>query len=408
MRSFSRTILISGLALCLHNTSVSAAILQSGDVLPVPVNPSADFFVGSFGTGNFTINGGSSQTNTNGRVGDQVGSLGVANVTGSGSNWVNNAELFVGSFGTGNLTIQNGGSVSSTNGKVGDQIGSSGAVNVEGVGSSWANNAELFVGSAGTGNLVIHNGGTVLNTNGKIGDQAGSFGSVLVSGSDSSWNNSTELFVGSFGTGDLVIQDGGSVTNTNGKIGDQAGSQGSAKVTGAGSNWNNDTDLFVGQLGSASLTIDDQGTVDVTNTARVSSAGTLNLGIGKLTAHDLELDGILSIVLSDEGNGILDIANSAVLGGTLEFSFLDSFIPDVGDSFTFLQAGNVTGLFDQIIFPDLVSGGLFDFIFDSSSAWFEVTSSPDSTSVPAPMPLPLILFSFIMAVLFHKKPYRIT
>lgn len=394
MKLLSPILFAAGFAFSLQSIPAAANLVSSGDVLPIPANPSADFFVGNSGTGHFTINAGSTQTNTNGRIGDQAGSDGTAIVTDTGSGWINTAELFIGSFGTGDLTIQNSGSVSNTNGKIGDQIGATGTVTVNGPGSVWTNNAELFVGSAGNGSLSIENGGAVTSTNGKIGDQSGSQGMVTVTDAGSSWINSAELFVGSFGSGDLIIQNGGSVSNTNGKIGDQAGSDGSVTVTGSGSNWTSTADLFVGQQGTAELTIENGGAVEVTNTARVGEQGTLNLAMGELSALDLQLEGVLNILLSDQPAGIFDIGNTALLGGTLEVNLLNSFMPEVGDSFTFLYANTINSSFDHYLFPQL-DQGIFEFTSGNGYASLRVSA--------VPLPAPVILLASALVSLFIAR-----
>ena len=141
-------------------TSTRAAILSSGDDRVANGRIGIDFL------GYLTVNGGSTQNNTDGLVGVNPGSHGSATVTGAGSLWSNTDFVMVGNYGTGQLVISDDGPVHNTDGYIGYSGSSSGTVTVSGPGSLWHNSQFLDIaGSAGTaggtGVLEVDSGGTV-------------------------------------------------------------------------------------------------------------------------------------------------------------------------------------------------------------------------------------------------------
>jgi T5SS/PEP-CTERM-associated repeat protein len=121
-----------------------------------------DLGVGYLRSGSLTIQGGIAVASTDGLIGYQSGSTGIATVSGAGSTWTNTGILCVGFSGNGTLNITKGGVVSDTSGYIGFSSGSSGVVTVDGTGSIWTTNSGfLFVGDLGSGTLNITNGGSV-------------------------------------------------------------------------------------------------------------------------------------------------------------------------------------------------------------------------------------------------------
>ncbi|EXJ16062.1 hypothetical protein D779_0686 [Imhoffiella purpurea] len=78
----------------------------------------------------------------------------------------------------------------------------------------------------------------------------------------------------------------------------------------------------------------------------------------------------------------LDIGGQAsILGGTLEISFLDGYLPKEGDTFEFLLAdGGVSGSFDSFLCDNC---GALDFSFDYGSNYMKLIAG-SSTTVPLP------------------------
>jgi T5SS/PEP-CTERM-associated repeat protein len=247
-------------------------------------------------------------------------------------------NIGVGYEGTALLLISGGVAVESQSGYLGYKAGSSGTAFVVGEGSEWNNSGGLTVGRWGEGTLNIEGGGVVTNTNsGYIGYY--SVGTVTVAGEGSEWNNSESLSLGYYGEGTLNIASGGVVSDTNGWIGHY--SVGTVTVTGEGSVWNNSEDLYVGYLGEGTLNITDGGVVNIAGTTTLNNS----------TLH---------IELSDTTSGPSLITDSLELGGTLEISLADGFLPALGNTFDILDFNTVSGSFSEMNLPALEDGLLWD------------------------------------------------
>jgi T5SS/PEP-CTERM-associated repeat protein/autotransporter-associated beta strand protein len=241
-------------------------------------------YLGEAGTGTLSITNGGVVSSGRFIIGDNVGSSGIATVSGSGSMWVNNVVCFVGYSGTATLNVTSGGTVSDSQASIGEAGGSNGTGTVDGAGSTWTQSGSVTVGGDGTGTLNITNRGTVLSTDptfggGVIGRNPGSSGMANVSGDGSNWTMHGPLsiadgFAGTTGT--LQIMNGGAVADSYSVLGGSGGS-GTATVSGAGSTWTNNGNLFVGSNnGSGMLTITQGG--------RVSSA-TGYIGFGSSSSN---------------------------------------------------------------------------------------------------------------------------
>lgn len=106
------------------------------------------------------------------------------NEVGSSPPSVNNDIIVIGDFTTGTLNILDGGRVTGTKGYIGNNAGSSGIVNVSGTSifnvSSWTSSDSVYIGHGGTGELNISNGGTVSAPEINIAFLAGSIGSLNI------------------------------------------------------------------------------------------------------------------------------------------------------------------------------------------------------------------------------------
>ncbi len=262
--------------------------------------------VGTSGTGTLSITHGGSVSNTNARVGSIAGSVGAVTVDGAGSKWINNDFLSVGSDGTGTLSITQGGSVSSTNAWVGSGADAVGSVKVDGVGSKWSNSDDLVVGSDGTGTLSIAHGGSVSNTKAWVGSVAGSVGAVTVDGAGSKWINSDTLIVGSYGVGTLNVTNGGSVSNTDGWVGAFAGSAGAVTVDGANSTWTN-RNLYIGSSGTGTLAVTNGGSVSSDQGVIGIDAG--SVGMVMIDGPNSTWNSNYGVYVGLSGTGALTIAN---------------------------------------------------------------------------------------------------
>lgn len=134
-------------------------------------------------------------------------------------------ELIIGRAGSGDwgqMNIINGGVVTSSSGRVGiSQAVGVGIVNIDGANSAWINSGELTVGESGSGTMNILSGGVVSDTTGYISrfmpsSYSARHSYVTVDGVGSSWNNSDSLYVGGDGVAEggaasLAVSNGGSV-----------------------------------------------------------------------------------------------------------------------------------------------------------------------------------------------------
>jgi hypothetical protein len=107
------------------------------------------------------------------------------------------------------------------------------------------------------------------------------------------------------------------------------------------SEWNNFSPLSVGSSGTGTLNIEDGGVVNVAWTTTLNNS----------TLH---------IELSDLTSGPSLITGSLELGGTLEISLADSFLPELGTTFDMLDFNTASGIFDYLNLDVLEDGLLWN------------------------------------------------
>ncbi len=282
------------------STNNTVVVSGSGSQL----NNTTNLTVGYGGDGNqLTVEAGATVTNLNSFIGHRLdaassSNFNTATVTGAGSLWTSTGTFYLGDYGTNNaLNLADGGKVSVVEAAqdmvVGNTVGSTGnSLTVTGSGSEFANDATFYLGKAGGGNtLMVEQGGLMTTRNARIGGDATSSGNMAtVTGAGSNWNISgTALRVGSLGSSNsLSILDGGTVTVDTGRtfVGYGAGSNNnSILVSGTGSSlsvW----DLFVGRLGTNNtVTVAAGGLLLADNIIlgeQAGSSGTLQIGTGGL------------------------------------------------------------------------------------------------------------------------------
>jgi T5SS/PEP-CTERM-associated repeat protein len=308
--------------------------------LNLEVDGTGSIGVGYEGTALLHISGGVKVESAYGYLGYKAGSSGTAFVVGEGSEWNNSGDLRVGLYGEGTLNISDGGVVTNMAGYLGYYSDSVGTATVTGEGSEWNNSYSLYVGSyGGEGTLNIESGGVVSSRlHSHIGYDSDSVGTVTVTGEGSEWNNSETLYVGNEGEGTLNIESGGVVSNTSGYVGYLSDSVGTVTVTGEGSEWNNSEFLVVGQRGNGTLNITDGGVANAVGTTVLWSNSTLH------------------IELSNPTSGPSLFTDVLYLGGILEISLADGFLPELGNSFGILDFNTVSGSFAEMNLPVLVGG----------------------------------------------------
>lgn len=263
----------------------------------------------------------------------------------------------------GNLVIRSGGSLDSGTSYIGDALGAVGSAAISGVGSRWTIAGELLVGNGGDATILISSGGSLANDAAQIGQLAGSSGRATVTGAESTWTSSVNLVVGGHGSGALTIADGGTVQVLSGQrrisIATDAGSTGTLNIgssagapaapgsidaseivfgSGAGSiNFNHtDTNHVFLPVISGSGTVDQRaGTTTLTGDNSYTGAtslrgGTLRLagtssGTGRtaVSGGTLVVDGISRSTTNIQsggalrGDGRIEAAVAVENGGTL-------------------------------------------------------------------------------------------
>ena len=308
------------------------------------------------GNGALTIAAGAMLVSNGGiatELGRNPGSTGVVTVTGQGSTWNNNRNLIVGLNGVGTLNVENAGSVFSASGYIG-----MGSATVTGAGSRWTISGDLTVTQAGP-TLRVHNGGSVSSRNGLIGTLAGAVGSATVSGAGSIWAMTQKLSIGgdlpagtNGGNGTLSIDAGGSVSVAQdatlfslGQLRLQGGTFSTSAVNfqGAGGQflWTSGT-LHVG-IYNGNLTNPSGGIL-----APGSSVGS-TLVVGEYTQEpgatlDIELGG----TLVNSEYDFVNVTGTAWLGGQLNLTLINGFVPTSAQTFTIFQAASLLNDFSNV------------------------------------------------------------
>lgn len=325
----SKALSVIALTSFLISPSVSALTIDAGETVSVPETQSSpwetsNLIVGSTGSGTLLIEDEGKVISTGiAYIGQATGSIGVAEVSGTGSLWDNNKYLSIGHSGNGLLTINDGGIVKSHSGYIGTN--GTGIVEVSGAGSEWNNwygkisstYSYIYVGYSGNGSLIISDGGALNHSQGSIGTNVGATGVALVTGIGSQWNNDSNLRIGEYGNGMLTITEGGTVTSAHTSIGLYTGSTGVVNVAGSGSHLDLQSiyTLTVGNAGDGTLTISEGGEITSrfgTIGSAAYSTGVVNVtGSGSLWTITYNSGNAFTV--GNAGNGALTISE----GGTV-------------------------------------------------------------------------------------------
>jgi T5SS/PEP-CTERM-associated repeat protein len=345
----------------------------------------------------------------------------ITTITGKGSQWNNTQQqLTIGYDSAGTLNIEKGGVVSSvvgtsssvTSGLLGVS-GGSGTLLVSDAGSQWNQNGGFRVGFNSTGSMTISNGGVVNDVAGSIGYESGANGQATVTGSGAVWNNSATLDIAPGAAGTLSIAKGGLVTvgtsTTPGAATLATG--GTLKISAGGTLGILDAGSFTQSGGTA--TIDGSfaspgmaqgaggtifaagaGTFNVTGGSLFGNNGSIAANVtvagGSVTPADsLEETGMLTVNgdytqtsagtlivnLADETKfDELNVDDDAVLGGTLNIGLLSGFVPNVGDTFSIINAGSISGTFSNVQGTGINSSEHFTVQYNPTSVVLQVVA----------------------------------
>ncbi|MBP7747528.1 MAG: hypothetical protein KA383_15540 [Phycisphaerae bacterium] len=300
--------------------------------------------VGRYGTGELEVLAGAdvrsfksdSPTSSSALIGMYAEGVGVATVSGGGSRWDQDGVFTVGWFGDGTLHIDSGGQITNgLDGILGRMPGSNGIATVTGAASLWDVGGTLSLGG--------------------LPDSAGGSGTLNVNDEAVVWAHS-RLLLWSAGT---VSLNGGSVT-----VG-----------TAAGGGTANTVELTTG----GTL----QGVGTITGNVR-NTAGTVAPGIptGRLhVAGDfvqqaagtlrIELGGYDAATTHDQ----LQIDGTATLGGTLNVTLANDFVPVAGDSFVVLTGALAGTQFDVVNLPTGIPGVQFGVVYAPQSVTIVVSAT---------------------------------
>jgi T5SS/PEP-CTERM-associated repeat protein len=343
-------------------------VTVEGTVAGDPEEPSvlnlSSMVVGGAGDGRLTIKSGAKANTFAGAiVGNLLSLTGGGAVTVDGAGWDVFQELTVGNFGDGNVDIINGGSV--TVGKeqqpgVGQMyIGKNNSgLPTHGIVTVDSNSLlrvldDLTVADKGTGTLHIKNGADVENEESIIGFDIGSNGTVIVD--NATWLSRKDLTVGLLGTGMLDIRNGGVVASAGTvRIGPNGTLKGIGTVTKSG------LTMLVENNGTVASG-SSPGTLNIDGNYTQGSAGKLQIELASATSHD-----------------VLAVTGQATLGGTLEITLLNGYMPAPTDTFNFLSSASRTGTFGNVV----VAGntGTFNVVFTATGV--TLSSFTPTTGLP--------------------------
>lgn len=320
---------------------------------------SESMVIGNSGAGSLHINSGGQVSSTVAILGRYFGSKGTTTITGNNSILHNSNLLIVGSLGEGTLSITASGQMSSTNVRIGYRNSSTGIATVSGSGSVWNNSGWLNVGDDATGSLIISGGGSVNNDLGYVGWFPNSTGIATVTGTDSIWTNSTALSVGRYGNGTLQIEEGGKVFSASGGIGISHSSTGTVRVTGIGSTWDISEGMGIGGRGDGVLVIESGGRV-------INTTGYIGHGRDQSGASGgsgvVTVSGVGSIWENSGSLYVGGYSNESLDPGSLKV--LNNARADIGGTLKIWSTGDVTldgGFIDAGVI-DHTDGGTFNFI----------------------------------------------
>ena len=271
--------------------------------------------IGNFGTGVFNQTGGTHTVTNSLSIGDQTGSSGTYNLSGTGA--LTAGYEIIGFGGTGEFNQSGGTNTVSNRLTLGFSTGSTGTYNLSGTGALTAYDEQI--GFYGTGVFNQTGGSNTVTNNLYLGDTYGD-GTYNLSGGtlDVTGNiiNSVEKGALNIDGGTLTMVGGGSISVEFFRVGNTADSTGSHTLTTGNSiltNWEH-----IGNSGSGTFT-QTGGANNVTNIlilgANSGSSGTYNLsGTGILDAFT-ETIGLDGNGYFDQTSGSNTVINSLFLGG---------------------------------------------------------------------------------------------
>lgn len=274
------------------------------------------FIVGKSGEGRVTVENGGRLHTAGGNLGESRGN-GFVSISGSNSLWESTSGITVGVSGTlgqrqGELRIEGGGTAISTNGRLGSQADSNGIATVTGNGSAWSLSEDLYVGYSGSGNLNVADGGLIQASNIHFGYREAGIGDGTITGGGRLLASTGTVTIGEEGDGTLTVSDGGKVTTRYLDLATGADSGGTLIITGSGSEFISKNRATVGAQGTGNLQVTDGGKFETYSLMVVGNSDGA-AGYVTVTGENASLNtGGLSVGYKG-GEGVVMVEEGAVL-----------------------------------------------------------------------------------------------
>lgn len=309
----------------------------------------------------------------------------------------NLAEVFLSGGelgGTGSKNVN--GLLNWTGGSLGTRFNSAGVLNLNGGVAITGSNTKTFAGGTynnlgtltwtGTGNLNVNTGGTFNNLLGATFDIQNDADVTRSNGAMSFFNDG--LLVKSAGSGETLYSVSFS-SFTNRSTGVVEVASGTLRIATTFPATPGTIRLDGGTLRlSNTLTLQADGVLEgagtiltsVTNGGRVqlggSSAGLLTIdgNYTQLSTGDLQMQ--IGGPLADVDYDHLHVTGSVTLGGILNVTLIDNFVPRPGDTFDVVTYASHVGTFETVNLPTLVPGQNIDVVYTESAVRLVARSLP--------------------------------
>jgi T5SS/PEP-CTERM-associated repeat protein len=417
-----------------------AAITQTGDVLPDPIEPFQDVYVGNMGIGSLRIDGGSTlESGTYVTIGNDIYGIGFATVSGPGSRW-SFGRVVVGDQGVGRLAVLDG-AVVETSGNysaVGGSAESNGTVLVDGLGSVLSTHGPFDVGVEGVGLLQVSGGAIVsvpsdyteIGAHGRVELDGGLLRTASLSNNgtitghgtvqilnDQSLQNNGQIEAGNgqkltfifnpsyynpqFRNLGVISVDGGELDLSDVQVENIGGMynpyisggiflrNGVIRFPSSQNEGLRNLDRFVASGGVNEVYgwVENQREMLVTNESTLVFHGGADFYNGELVIHsgstvellgDTQLQGDVYLEIGDEnGPTPIQALGQLYVCADLHVGLSEAYAPQVGDLFPLVHGPDVGGIFDDPELPDLPFGMLWQLDQNSSSIQLQIIATPD-------------------------------
>ncbi|WP_438005427.1 hypothetical protein WME89_42990 [Sorangium sp. So ce321] len=262
-------------------------------------------------------------------------SVGVVDVIGYGTRWINNGTLDMGAAeAEGFVNIRRGAQVTTDDLNVGARIDGIGNVLVEGYDATLTSRSTTLLPRRGVGRIELRQGASFFSNNVYFGSYPSSLGIARVMGSATRWITTGEFVIGGGGVGTVDVYRGELFT-ANARIeGDDGSGRSYVSVSGWGGTWTNDGLLRVGgELGFGEVHVGTLGTLETQETEIRSDRGGGFVQVGDVSAA-WRNSGDVTVLASNSISPSLVVQRYGTvgIGGVLRTAPLFADSPYVGPS----------------------------------------------------------------------------